>query len=181
MVPTQVIGFDGLKERIKQQDKATDEQLEALKDIENSFIEMFMEKRALEFLVKLDECKRKAKSFAHRILVLASNIEIIRAHGYSIQPEEDEWKQRLFQIYSELQNPTEFKGQLNEISSRVKLHKFQNRPSLKNVKMEQDEVNDISKFLETQYQGIEKLTKILRQDLQTLQEIENEYNNRRKK
>jgi len=51
---------------------------------------------------------------------LLSRMEVIQGKGYSIFPEEEVYRARLENMQRELNKPTQFKGLLNEVHSRVR-------------------------------------------------------------
>jgi nuclear pore complex protein Nup54 len=169
LVPTPAIGFDGLTRRVKVQEQEIEGQKERLRETEK-FITDVIEKRSLETAIKLEEYKRQSNQLEQRLLQLASRVELLRARGVPTQPDEDMWRQRLLSLQAELQKPNQFKGRLNELASRVRMHQETYASAMsvdKEVLSEQDS-NQVAQFLAEQRRGLSHLTDVIKNDARNL-------------
>jgi len=124
LVPHQASGYPDLKARLDAQDSETGAQASALADVE-TFLRLKYEELSLSTALKLDQLKRDSLLLSHRVLTVSSHIEILRARGLAIQPDEDAWRQQLHNILLQLSKPNEYRGRLNELSSRVRMQQQQ--------------------------------------------------------
>ncbi|XP_049850622.1 uncharacterized protein LOC126323280 [Schistocerca gregaria] len=175
MIPHQVSGFKELKQRIEAQDKETEAQLERLAEVE-SFVASVVQKHSLDTAVRLDELKRESMLLGHRLLTVSTKIEVLKAHGLAIQPDEDLWRQKLHNHYLELQKPNKFHGRLNELALRVRMRQAQEgRTSLQMgtpaESLSTSELNQISAFLAQQQVGLEHLINVLRTHQKNMQTV----------
>lgn len=145
--------------------------LERLREIQNH-IKNASDKRAIEFAVKLEEYKKKYKILAQRVLKLSAKIEILRYHGFAIQPEEYEWKQNALQIESELKKPDEYCDKLNQLEQRFKLGHMNQKVVPKKVTLHEEDISKVENFLTKQSEGLETLTQILLDLSETLREVD---------
>lgn len=159
LYPTQIIGFQNLKGRVNDQNTNIAMHLERLREIQ-THIKNASDKRAIEFAVKLEAYKKRYRHLAQRVLKLSSKIEVLRYHGFAIQPEEYEWKQNIMQVDAELKKPDEYCDKLNQLEQRFKTTNIQ-KPVPRKVSLDEDDVSKIQCFLEKQSEGLEALTQIL--------------------
>ena len=97
------------------------------------FITQLEQKHKLETIVKTEEYKRKYLHLSHRLLQVshphfrnhllekvAKKIEVLQNKGYSLFPDEEALRAKLESLQRELDNPTQFKGTLREITSMIR-------------------------------------------------------------
>lgn len=174
MVAVWGVGFHDLKRRADEQDTMTDEHAKRL-EAAASLVQELQRKLQIS-QQKMAAIRDKMAQQAHKHLRMAATIEVLRARGIPIQPDEDAWRVRLQAIYSELQKPNEFRGRLNEIQSKARmlsdgrapLHLAAMLSAASNAFTETD-LNSIAAFLDEQRRGIAQLTNLLKTDLANLE------------
>jgi nuclear pore complex protein Nup54 len=169
LAPSPAAGFDGLYKRVKVQEHEIEGQRERLRDTEK-FITEVIEKRSLETAIKLEEYKRQSNQLGQRLLQLAARVELLRARGMPTQPDEDMWRQRLLSLQAELQKPNQFKGRLNELASRVRMHQetYASAMTVAKEALSEQDAQQVAQFLADQRRGLAHLTEILKTDTRNL-------------
>lgn len=196
MVPHMASGYADLKARMDAQDAETSAQANALADAE-TFLRAKMEEHSLKTALKLDQLKRDSLLLSHRLLTVSAHIEILRARGLAIQPDEDAWRQQLHNILMELSKPNEYRGRLNELASRIRMQQQQQQIDLyggalstasangatnamdvsgasdvlasASESFSSEDLDHFSSFLQHQQAGIEHLIDILNSDIKNMQ------------
>lgn len=186
LVPHQACGYPDLKARLDAQDSETGSQASALADAE-TFLRLKLEEHSLRTALKLDQLKRDSLLLSHRLLTVSSHIEILRARGLPIQPDEDTWRQQLHNLLLQLSKPNEYRGRLNELSSRVRMQQqlfsqqqhtsdagnlsSSSSSSSNSDTFSSSDMDQFSKFLQHQQAGLEHLMDILNADLKNMQTL----------
>lgn len=187
LVPHQACGYPDLKARLDAQDSETGSQASALADAE-TFLRLKLEEHSLRTALKLDQLKRDSLLLSHRLLTVSSHIEILRARGLPIQPDEDTWRQQLHNLLLQLSKPNEYRGRLNELSSRVRMQQqlfsqqqqhsdsailssSSSSSSSHSDAFSSSDLDQFSKFLQHQQAGLEHLIDILNADLKNMQTL----------
>lgn len=173
MVAVWGIGFHDLKRRADEQDKMTDEHAKRL-EVAALFVQD-LQRKLQNSQQKMAAIRDKLAQHAHKHLHMAATIEVLRARGIPIQPEEDAWRVRLQAIYSELQKPNEFRGRLNEIQSKARMLSDGRGPihlaamlSATSNTLSEADLTAIAVFLDEQRRGIAQLTNLLKTDMANL-------------
>jgi hypothetical protein len=185
LVPHQACGYPDLKARLDAQDSETGSQATALADAE-TFIRLKYEEHSLSTALKLDQLKRDSLLLSHRLLTVSSHIEILRARGLAIQPDEDAWRQQLHNLLLQLSKPNEYRGRLNELSSRVRMLQNQSQQPFDSSlstsssgtsgasssdAFSETDLSNFTQFLQHQQSGLEHLIDILNADVKNLQSL----------
>lgn len=183
LVPHQACGYPDLKARLDAQDAETGSQASALADAE-TFLRLKLEEHSLRTALKLDQLKRDSLLLSHRLLTVSSHIEILRARGLPIQPDEDTWRQQLHNLLLQLSKPNEYRGRLNELSSRVRMQQqlfsqqsidsnglSSSSSSSHSDTFSSSDLEQFSKFLQHQQAGLEHLIDILNADVKNMQTL----------
>lgn len=179
LVPHQASGYPDLKARLDAQDSETGSQASALADAE-TFLRLTLEDHSLRTALKLDQLKRDSLLLSHRLLTVSSHIEILRARGLPIQPDEDAWRQQLHHLLLQLSKPNEYRGRLNELSSRVRMQQQLSSSGISSSSLADSDASPsdsfapsdlqhFSSFLQHQQTGLEHLIDILNADMKNLQ------------
>lgn len=189
LVPHQASGYPDLKARLDAQDSETGAQADGLADAE-TFLRLKYEEHSLKTAMKLDQLKRDSLLLSHRVLTVSSHIEILRARGLAIQPDEDAWRQQLHNILMELSKPNEYRGRLNELSSRIRMQQQQQQSDIyggsssgngmdissgggssSEHSFSPSDLDHFTAFLQQQQSGLEHLIDILNADIKNIQTL----------
>jgi len=165
LVPLQIRGFAELRQRVEQQDKAVQDQQKALKEIQ-TFIGAIQDKHDFTTASKIQDYKRRHMQLAARVLRIMRRIEVMRSLGYPISLEEEAFRKKLENLYTELNKPTQFKGRLNELTSLVRM---QDEVTQANYEpLDPESMQQIYKYLQQQQEGLKHLTDIVKADLKDM-------------
>jgi Nucleoporin complex subunit 54 len=85
------------------------------------YIGKLHQQHELTTTVKIEEFRRKHMELAHRVLQLMVKIEVLQARGYSILTDEETYRAKLDNLQQELNKPTQFKSQVRELTSLVRM------------------------------------------------------------
>lgn len=91
-------------ERIKTQQKTLANFNQRLHEI-NFSLQAMLTKHDLEFSIKILDAKRKHTQLAHRCLVLATKVQVLRNRGYVMVGEEEEVKRKLTELDRGVNDP----------------------------------------------------------------------------
>lgn len=116
----QAVGFSDLKQRIAEQDKATEAHQKALQDL-RKVLDDIQHKHSLETSIKLEQYKQRHTELSHRVLKVMKKLEVLRCKGYGISMEEEAFRTKLENLQRELNQPNHYKGRLNELSSFLRM------------------------------------------------------------
>lgn len=170
-VPTPVVGFDQLLQRVKQQDEETKQHAKRLQVVSSDITEL--ERKHTATVAKIDQARRKLKELHTRVLRLMVAQEIQRKGGYSLQEDEEMLRVRLDGIQNALKNPAQYKGRLNELISQVRLQS-QSGLSLaqQQFTIEPQTLAEYKEVIKEQQEGISQLVKIVKEDSEDVSVIE---------
>jgi len=171
LVPVLASGFNELKLRIEEQNNANESHQRALVSIESSVIEL-QRKHELDTKVKMENCKQRHLTLAHRVLRLMNRIEVLKNKGYPITMEEENFRNKLENLQRELNQPAHFKGQLNELASLIRLQEDHHPLATSEEVLEEESLAQISTLLEQQTLGLSHLIELLRIDMRDLNIIQ---------
>ncbi|XP_044257771.1 nuclear pore complex protein Nup54 [Tribolium madens] len=165
-MPVPIYGFNDLKARKLKQEHETGLHKAFEEKITNELAEL--KKKHAASLARINELKHRFLHLQHRTLRILVRQESIRKNGLALQPEEEYLKGKLETMYAHLNVPTQFKGQLNELISTVKLMENTSRPPQPRYKLVQESQAELKDFLQLQQNGISKLVEIVKEDMRSL-------------
>jgi nuclear pore complex protein Nup54 len=168
LVPSLAVGFDDIKNRIVQQDRANQVYQKQLQEIQKVIVHMRQRYKSVT-KVKVAEFRQHHTKLAHRLLKLVHKIQMLQTHGYPILNEEITFRKKLENIHRELKKPTQFQARVAELASVVRMQ--EERPNEVMTKIDQDNVYNVQRFLNLQHQGLQYLTDVLKKDLRDLRTI----------
>eukprot|EP00013_Stygamoeba_regulata_P007813 CAMPEP_0177678688 /NCGR_PEP_ID=MMETSP0447-20121125/29144_1 /TAXON_ID=0 /ORGANISM="Stygamoeba regulata, Strain BSH-02190019" /LENGTH=402 /DNA_ID=CAMNT_0019187711 /DNA_START=118 /DNA_END=1329 /DNA_ORIENTATION=- len=170
LVPVQATGFGDLKSRIAAQEEMTGQQQQALDEI-GKYISKLQQQHELTTTVKIEEFRRKHMELAHRVLQLMVKIEVLQARGYSILTDEETYRAKLENLQQELNKPTQFKSQVRELTSLVRM---QEDTAVETYEpLDEQSMRGIYKFLSSQQEALARLSQVLKEDAHDLEIITN--------
>jgi len=165
MVPAQVTSFDQLEGRIKEQRDMLNQQKQVLSHIKN-FIANARKTHELEVSVKIQEYKKRSMDLFQWLLKIMVKLEVVRAKGFNIFPEEEALFSRLDNIQRELNKPNQYKSRLNEAISYLRMQEdvtSNSYPSLSD-----EDLENIQTYISEQSKGLNFLTDQFKKDLSIL-------------
>jgi nuclear pore complex protein Nup54 len=165
-MPVPIYGFNDLKARKLKQEHETGLHKAFEEKINNELAEL--KKKHAASIARINELKHRFLHLQHRTLRILVRQESIRKNGIAIQPEEEYLKGKLETMYAHLNVPTQFKGQLNELISTVKLMENTTRPPQPRYKLVPESQLELKDFLQLQQNGIAKLVDIVKEDSRSL-------------
>ncbi|RZC41236.1 Nup54 and/or Med3 domain containing protein, partial [Asbolus verrucosus] len=165
-MPVPIYGFSDLKTRKLKQEHETGLHKAFEEKINNELTEL--KKKQAASIARINELKHRFLHLQHRTLRILVRQESIRKNGIAIQPEEEYLKGKLETMYAHLNVPTQFKGQLNELISTVKLMENTTRPPQPRYKLLPESQGELKEFLQLQQNGISKLVDIVKEDMRSL-------------
>ncbi|KAJ3665820.1 hypothetical protein Zmor_001291 [Zophobas morio] len=165
-MPVPIYGFNDLKARKLKQEHETGLHKAFEEKINNELAEL--KKKHAASIARINELKHRFLHLQHRTLRILVRQESIRKNGIAIQPEEEYLKGKLETMYTHLNVPTQFKGQLNELISTVKLMENTARPPQPKYKLIPETQGELKDFLQLQQNGISKLVDIVKEDMRSL-------------
>lgn len=135
-----------------------------------------IQKEDVEIVAKIEEYRRKLNEFKLRILRVIVAQEIYRKQGYAVQAEEEQLKIKLERLLAHLNSPTQFKGRLNELMSHIRMQQELSNSRL-GPKYHLDTAmrDDIRHHLKQQQDGLEHLSKVIRDDTEDLKKIDSAF------
>ncbi|XP_022910266.2 nucleoporin p54 [Onthophagus taurus] len=171
-LPTPINGFYDLKKRLLCEEYETGLHRAFLEKVSNDINEL--KKKQAASLAHINEYKQKFLQLQHRVLKILVKQEVSRKAGMALQPEEEALRSRLEIMHSQLSIPTQFKGQLNELISSVKLLSTEQACCSNNerYKMEPKVQDDVKQFLQMEQNGIAYLINVINNDLKDLKLIQ---------
>ncbi|XP_033618580.1 LOW QUALITY PROTEIN: nucleoporin p54-like [Fukomys damarensis] len=175
LIPVPMVGFKELLRRLKVQDQMTKQHQTRLDIISEDISEL--QQNQTRSMVKIAQYKRKLMGLSHRTLQVLIKQEIQRKSGYEIQADEDQLQVQLDTIQSELNAPTQFKGQLNELMSQIRMQNhFGAVRSEERYYIDADLLHEIKQHLKQQQEGLSHLISIIKDDLEDIKFVEDGLN-----
>lgn len=163
LVPTVLIGFDGLMKRREQQDTEIGE-FDKLVNVLLTGIKKTEEHRARDQRT-LERIRDRHRSLSHRMLRVMEKVDRTLARDDNLHPHERQARNQLENMERALNRPTEFKARLNEL---VALERMQDEPQVRSGSLHPDALKRILDHLEAQKSGLEAMVEILRKDKRDL-------------
>ncbi|XP_060524640.1 nucleoporin p54 [Cylas formicarius] len=168
-IPVPINGFSDLRARMLHQEYQTGLH-QAFLDKVNREITELKTKHAAS-VAHIAELKQKYLDLQHRILRVLVKQESIRKVGIAIQPAEELLRGRLEVMHAQLNLPKQFKGQINELLSHVKMIETTQKQSEQKYRLDAEAQDEIKQFLKMEQHGISQLISIINNDMQALKLI----------
>lgn len=103
-IPVLCVGFTGLSDRIKTQQRNLAEFNNRLHEI-NGSLDYMLSKHDLENSIRIMDAKRKHVVLKTRCMVLARKVQVLRNRGYALSGEEEMVKQKLEDLEKKVCDP----------------------------------------------------------------------------
>ncbi|XP_050305929.1 nucleoporin p54 isoform X2 [Anthonomus grandis grandis] len=171
-IPVSINGFSDLRARMLNQEYQTGLHSAFLEKVDKDIKEL--KTKHASSLAHIADLKQKFLELQHRVLRVLVKQESTRKVGVAIQPEEEVLRGRLELMYTQLNQPKQFKGQINELLSHVKLLETSAKQS-GCYRIDADAQEDIRQFLKMEQSGISQLVNIVNNDIKALQIISDGY------
>lgn len=146
-LPVPIIGFSGLKWRIKCQESETESQSLYLQKLDRDIITL--KQRQTNTAAKIQEHKRKLAELSHRALKIIVKQESTRKAGIALTPDEEAIRAKLESMHTIVSAPTQFKGRLNELLSQVRMQRNQWRigGASNEYALDKDSTEEVKNFI----------------------------------
>ncbi|CAG9768757.1 unnamed protein product [Ceutorhynchus assimilis] len=167
-IPVPINGFSDLRARILNQEYQNGLHLAYAEKAHADVVDL--QTKHSRSVAQSAELKQKFLELQHRVLRVLVKQECSRNVGIAIRPEEEQMRGRLELIYQALNMPNQFKGQLNELLSKIKLIESSAIIDCQ-YNLVPETKDDIKQFLHMQQNAIAQLINIVASDLQSLQII----------
>jgi len=166
LVPVEAKGFQSLKERVSIQDKATNEHIKKLEEIE-SILTKLQQKHEVSTLWRLEQYTKKHRELFRRTLHLMRKLELLASHGQGISADEEAFVRQIMDASSSLSRPDQFRGRLAVLSSAARATPSEN--NLPNYSIPDEVLEDVFSTLKHMNDGIKVLNQTLLKDVEDLQ------------
>ncbi|CAD5114281.1 DgyrCDS3424 [Dimorphilus gyrociliatus] len=174
LIPVPMIGFGELRNRMECQEQQVEAHRLCLEGVKQTLENI--QKEDVEIVAKIEEYRRKLNEFKLRILRVIVAQEIYRKQGYAVQAEEEQLKIKLERLLAHLNSPTQFKGRLNELMSHIRMQQeLSNSRSGPKYHLDATMRDDIRHHLKQQQDGLEHLSKVIRDDTEDLKKIDSAF------
>ncbi|KAJ8934338.1 hypothetical protein NQ314_013379 [Rhamnusium bicolor] len=174
-IPVPINGFSDLRSRMLQQEYQTGLHQAFLERVNKDITEL--KTKHSSSIAQISELKQKYLELQHRILRILVKQESTRKVGIAIQPEEELLRGRFEMMHAQLNIPKQFKGQINELLSNVKMLEGTQKQNNQNYRIDAEAQEEIKQFLRMEQSGIAQLINIINNDLESIKII-NEGMNR---
>ena len=170
MIPVPILGFQALKARALAQKGQSEQHESRLKLIGKEITDL--QQTQISIVSKYEQAKRKQLELNHRLLKVMVQQETSRKSGHSIQEDEEQLRIYFEMILSELTSPTGVKSELTEMLSKMRLSLPNTQYKEDNYKLGEDVSLGIQMHLTDQQERIENLMKIIMEDMEDLNIIQ---------
>ncbi|XP_066138209.1 probable nucleoporin Nup54 [Euwallacea fornicatus] len=165
-LPVAINGFSDLRARMLNQEYQTGLHSAFLEKVNKDITEL--KTKHASSIAQITELKQKFLELQHRILRVLVKQESTRKVGLTVQPEEEMLRGRLEVMHAQLNVPKQFKGQINELLSHVKLLENTTKPHSQ-YRVDADAQDEIKQFLRMEQNGISQLIDIVNTDQKSLE------------
>nr|CAI5859905.1 unnamed protein product [Callosobruchus analis] len=169
-IPVPINGFSDLRARMLHQEHQTGLHQAFLDKVNKDIAEL--KTKHSSSIAQIAELKQKFLEMQHRILRVLVKQESTRKVGIAIQPEEELLRGRFEMMHAQLNNPKQFKGQLNELLSNVKMIEGGQKQNNMQYRLDTEAQEEIKQLLRMEHNGIAQLVNIIKSDLQALSIIQ---------
>ncbi|XP_057668098.1 nucleoporin p54 [Diorhabda carinulata] len=165
-IPIPINGFSSLRSRLLHQEYQTGLHQAFLDKVNKDITSL--KTRHSSSVAQIAELKSKFCELQHRILRILVKQECTRKTGIAILPEEELLRGRFEIMHQQLNNPKQFKGQVNEILSNIKMLAGRYKQSCPSYRLDAEAQEEIKQFLKMEQSGIAQLINIIQTDLKVL-------------
>lgn len=169
-IPVPMIGFEEIRWRMKCQEQETKLHQAFLDRVAEDIAEL--QRRHTATVAKIAEHRRKFLELEHRVLQILVKQEVSRKVGLALQPEEEVLRSQLEALQNQLNAPTQFKGQVSELLSQMRLQRQEAaHRELERYSMDPAVQDDIKQFLMMEQSGMAHLIETIQTDMTNLKII----------
>ncbi|KAG5878395.1 hypothetical protein JTB14_022675 [Gonioctena quinquepunctata] len=165
-IPVPINGFTDLRSRLLHQEYQTGLHQTFLEKVNKDITEL--KTRHSSSIAQITDLKSKFLELQHRILRILVKQECTRKLGIAIQPEEELLRGRFEVMHQHLNNPKQFKGQVNELLSNVKLMEGAQKQAGHSYRLDSESQEEIKQLLRMEQGGIGQLINVIKTDLEAL-------------
>nr|CAH7743766.1 unnamed protein product [Callosobruchus chinensis] len=169
-IPVPINGFSDLRARMLHQEHQTGLHQAFLDKVNKDIAEL--KTKHSSSIAQIAELKQKFLEMQHRILRVLVKQESTRKVGVAIQPEEELLRGKFEMMHAQLNSPKQFKGQLNELLSNVKMIEGGQKQNNMQYRLDTEAQEEIRQLLKMEHNGIAQLVNIIKSDLQALNIIQ---------
>jgi len=160
VIPTPVIGFKQLLDRIKMQDQHCGKLIHMLAQLQTK-VQALTKKRE-QINQTINERLSNQLHLSQRLMHIMENVAVIQAGTHPLTNNEAHFRDRLEFLHQNLNSPTQFKAKLNEVMYLQRMQ--QKQPAIMVDDLTEDDAENVCAVLDKQREGLELLTKQVRQD-----------------
>ncbi|KAJ9577545.1 hypothetical protein L9F63_005918 [Diploptera punctata] len=169
-IPVPMIGFEEVRWRMKCQEQETKLHQAFLDRVAEDIAEL--KRRHSSTVAKIAEYRRKFLELEHRVLQVLVKQEVSRKVGLALQPEEETLRSQLEALQNQLNAPTQFKGQVSELLSQMRLQRQQAaHREVERYSMDPAVQDDIKQVLMMEQNGMAHLIETIQTDMTNLKII----------
>lgn len=171
-IPVPIVGFNGLRQRLKCQEQETAGHSLYLGKVEKDI--SGLRQRHSSTSAKVMEHRRKLIELSHRVLKIIVKQESTRKMGTVLSSEEEAIRTKLENMHTIVSAPTQFKGRLNELLSQVRMQRNQWRSAgiANEYTLDKDSAEEMKNFLTMQQKAMALLIETVNKDLKDLKTIQ---------
>ena len=171
LVPVQITGFNDLKKRLVQHQKASNNYNDIIKSLSNILETMQTEHHTVT-ITKIKNARKNTLELSHRLLKLMNKLSSLRGGTLPLESTEIDYRRRLDNIKRRLQKPGYFQSKVNELTSIVNNTNNNNNHDVDLMKtIDENSIRKIYEFLEHQSKGLKHIDHVVRKDLNDMQII----------
>uniref|UniRef100_A0A060T2K0 ARAD1A09020p n=1 Tax=Blastobotrys adeninivorans TaxID=409370 RepID=A0A060T2K0_BLAAD len=190
-VPVLAVGFSDLQKRAALQEVQVAAYRQRMHEIDKK-LDYLTTRHDLHNTVRAAEMKARHEKLVQRTLALAAKIQVLKARGFVLRPDEEMLKKRLEQLNREIDDPAVF-GRINEVWARLTVlrDRAQNggtfatngsaqgangtvasrpAPSL-DWERDKDQLEKVAHILRGQQKGIAFLSQVLQEDIKEADKV----------
>lgn len=165
MVPALAVGFDDIAKRTDLQIRTSAAHSAKLDEITKKLTAL-QQSHQLNTSVKLKQQQQRHAELSHRLLVIASKINLVINNGYPIRPEEEAFKARIEQLHKQVSKPGQFRGRINDLWAQIRILKDVAASSQSRgwEVVDENQLAAITNVLSSQQAGLNLLIDTLKED-----------------
>lgn len=162
LTPVPAFGFSDLRKRLEWVARGTEDHAAAVREQQKRLNDIL---RLHELTVQegIDARAADLRRLVGRVLALVGRMEVLKCSGYQLSLDEERFRQKLARMLDDLNNPTQYKGRLDELRSVVDMQDPE-KEAAPPVAVDGAAVEHISAFLRKQQEGLEILSRQLQED-----------------
>ncbi|KAI9189060.1 hypothetical protein H9P43_000487 [Blastocladiella emersonii ATCC 22665] len=175
LVPALAVGFKDLEKRMTLQDQHLKNMQYRLGEIAIT-CEKLHQRHLVDTATRAMEYRRKHTEQAARLLKLLAKIQVLRAAGVPMSLDEDAIRAQFEQLAMLLRKPTRYAGQVAQlwrtVETNVRPAPGTDAMAVDGATLAQADVDQVTKVLAEQFQGIQHLVTVLKADAHDLDVVE---------